>query len=91
MSGGVVSVYVDVTAAMGAKLAALAAHQSQFAIGDVEPFVREWTAEMGKQAGVPFAESYRRIVLERPAEAAAAAEAVAEGASDADEPAPGAD
>lgn len=70
--------FVDVTAAMGAKIGALAQHQSQFDIKDVEEFVRTWTAETGKKVGVEFAESYRRITLERPP----AAEAVAEGASE---------
>jgi LmbE family N-acetylglucosaminyl deacetylase len=83
MSGGPVSVYVDVTQTMEAKLTALAAHVGQFAIGDVEPFVRQWTEEMGSKVGVPFAEAYRKIMLEQPSGAAEAAEAVAEGASEA--------
>lgn len=66
MSGGTVSVCVDVTEAMDAKIAALAEHASQFAIEDVEPFVRGWTAETGKKVGVAYAESYRTITLERP-------------------------
>jgi LmbE family N-acetylglucosaminyl deacetylase len=82
MSGGAVSVCVDVTEAMDAKIAALAEHKSQFAIADVEPFVRRWTAETGNKVGVAFAESYRRITLERPSGIAEAAEAVANGASD---------
>lgn len=91
MSGGPTSVYVDVTAAMGAKIAALAEHTSQFALEDVGPFVRRWTEETGKKVGVPFAESYRRIVLESPSGAAEAAEAVAGGVSDAEESTLGAD
>lgn len=78
MSGGPVSVFVDVTEAIEAKIAALDEHKSQFAIMDVEPFVREWTAETGKKVGVAFAECYRKITLERPPGAAAAAEAVVE-------------
>ena len=74
MSGGLVSVFVDVTEAMDAKIAALAAHRSQFDITEVEPFVRGWTAETGKKAGVAFAESYRGITLERPSGAMEAAE-----------------
>ena len=65
MSGGPVSVFVDVTEAIEAKIAALDEHKSQFAIMDVEPFVREWTAETGKKVGVAFAECYRKITLER--------------------------
>jgi LmbE family N-acetylglucosaminyl deacetylase len=75
MSGGPVSVCVDVTEAMEAKITALAAHVGQFAIGDVEPFVRQWTEEMGRKVGVPFAESYHRITLEQPSGAAESAEA----------------
>ena len=82
MSGGIVSVSVDVTEAMDAKIAALAEHKSQFAITDVEPFVREWTAENGKKVGVAFAEPYRRIILERPSGTLEAAETIAEGVSD---------
>ncbi len=91
MSGGPVSAYIDVTGAMDAKIAALAAHTSQFDIKDVEPFVREWTAETGKKVGVAFAESYRKITLERPPADAAAAEALAEAVSDSEGPAFGAD
>jgi LmbE family N-acetylglucosaminyl deacetylase len=87
MSGGAVSAYFDVTEAMDAKIAALAAHMSQFAIKDVEPFVRRWTAENGKKVGVAFAESYHKITLERPSGAAAA---VTEGVSDVEESASGA-
>ncbi len=81
-SGGV---FVDVTEAMDAKIAALAEHKSQFDIKDVEEFVRKWTAETGKKFGVEYAESYRKIVLERPPDAEEAAEAVAEGASELEE------
>lgn len=76
--------FVDVTEAMDAKIAALAEHTSQFDIKDVEEFVRRWTAETGKKFGVPFAESFRKITLERPP-AAEAAEAVAAGASELEE------
>jgi LmbE family N-acetylglucosaminyl deacetylase len=82
MSGGPVSAYIDVTGTMDTKIAALAEHKSQFDIKDVEPFVREWTAETGKKVGVAFAESYRKITLERPSVAAEAGEAVAEEVSD---------
>ncbi len=76
--------FVDVTEAMDAKIGALAEHTSQFAIKDVEEFVRKWTAETGAKFGVAFAESYRKITLERPS-AEEAAEAVSEGASELEE------
>lgn len=77
--------YVDVSETMDAKIAALAAHTSQFAIADVEEFVRKWTAETGKKFGVAFAESYRKITLERPPTDEAAVKAVAGGASELEE------
>jgi LmbE family N-acetylglucosaminyl deacetylase len=79
------SVFVDVTEAMDAKIAALAAHTSQFDIKDVEPFVRRWTEETGKKFGVAFAESYRKISLERPPSAEEGAALVREGASELEE------
>jgi len=84
-------VFVDVTEAMDAKIAALAAHKSQFDIKDVEPFVRRWTEETGKKFGVAFAESYRKIVLEREPSLEEATELVAEGASELEETAVTAD
>ncbi|HLH25905.1 MAG TPA: PIG-L deacetylase family protein [Chloroflexota bacterium] len=51
--------WVDVTATLDQKLAALAEHQSQFALEQVEPFVRGWAAENGKALGVPYAEAFR--------------------------------
>lgn len=77
--------FVDVSDAIETKIAALAEHKSQFDIKDVEPFVRKWTAEVGKKFGVAFAESYRKITLDRPPDADAAAELVKEGASELEE------
>lgn len=77
--------FVDVTEAMDAKIAALAEHKSQFDIKDVEPFVRRWTEETGKKHGVAFAESYRKITLQRPPDAEAGADLVSEGASELEE------
>jgi LmbE family N-acetylglucosaminyl deacetylase len=84
-------VFVDVTDAMEAKIAALAAHKSQFDIKDVEPFVRRWTEETGKKFGVPFAESFRKITLDREPSIEEATELVAEGASELEETAVTAD
>jgi hypothetical protein len=63
----------------------LAEHKSQFDIKDVEPFVRQWTEETGKKHGVAFAESYRKIILQRPPDAETGAELVSEGASELEE------
>ena len=51
--------WVDVSSTMDRKLAALAEHKSQFAIEQVEPFVRRWAAENGKAIGVEYAEAFR--------------------------------
>ncbi len=77
--------FVDVTAAMDTKIAALAEHKSQFDIKDVEPFIRRWTEETGKKHGVAYAEVYRKIILQRPPDADAAAQIVREGASEMEE------
>ncbi len=58
--------------AMNTKIAALAEHKSQFDIKDVEGFVRERTAEIGKKHDQPYAETYRVLVLHEPRSAKAA-------------------
>jgi len=78
-------VFVDVTEAIDAKFAALAEHRSQFDIKDIEPFVRRWTEEVGKKFGVAFAESYRKIILDRPPSAEEGIELVNKGASELEE------
>jgi LmbE family N-acetylglucosaminyl deacetylase len=59
-------VVVDITEVMDLKLKALACHVSQF--GDfaaVEARVRERSAEIGREKGYPYAESFDRIVMPR--------------------------
>ncbi len=55
--------WVDITATLDRKLAALAEHRSQFTREQVEPFVRRWAAETGRAAGVPYAEAFRVLHL----------------------------
>jgi LmbE family N-acetylglucosaminyl deacetylase len=58
--------WVDIAATLEVKCAALRAHASQVGPGDwVDKLLREWAARAGKRAGIPFAESYRRMVLWR--------------------------
>ncbi len=64
--------------AMNAKLAALGEHTSQFKLSDVEPFVRERTAEASAKYGVPYVETYRRLILREPRSAKEQAEVNAE-------------
>jgi LmbE family N-acetylglucosaminyl deacetylase len=58
--------WVDITETIDAKIEALRQHVSQFP-GDWDPgeMVRGWAVENGEQAGIPYAEAYRRIVLVR--------------------------
>jgi LmbE family N-acetylglucosaminyl deacetylase len=51
--------YIDITATMDRKLAALAEHRSQFRLDEVEPFVREWGAQLGAAIGVRYAEAFK--------------------------------
>jgi LmbE family N-acetylglucosaminyl deacetylase len=57
--------WIDITATIEAKAAAIACHESQVA----EPgewlrgAVRQQAEEEGRQAGIPFAEAFRRLVL----------------------------
>lgn len=56
--------FVDISGVMDQKLAALRAHASQFGPDD-ESFIDRFLAEEGKRAGVPYAESFRIIYLDR--------------------------
>jgi len=50
--------FVDISATMDRKIAALLCHRSQ--VGpEAEQWVRQWDAEAGKAAGFPYAESFR--------------------------------
>ena len=59
---------IDITATMETKMKALLVHRSQLG-PDAEEFVRDWNRRTGKSAGYRFGESYRVILLERPAAA----------------------
>lgn len=58
------SIYVDTSAYIDRKIAALLCHSSQ--VGpDAEGWLREMDAEAGKQAGCAYAESYRVMRFQR--------------------------
>jgi LmbE family N-acetylglucosaminyl deacetylase len=58
--------FVDITATMERKLAALRCHASQFKdFADVEARVRERAADLGKPHGMTYAEAFRLIELPR--------------------------
>ena len=57
--------WVDVSATLDRKLAALRAHESQIHEPErLEKWIREWTAEEGQQVGVAAAEGLRTIVID---------------------------
>jgi LmbE family N-acetylglucosaminyl deacetylase len=58
--------WVDITGTIELKIEALRQHASQFPDGwDPGELLRKWAAEDGAKAGVPYAESFRRVVLVR--------------------------
>jgi LmbE family N-acetylglucosaminyl deacetylase len=59
------SAWVDVTATLDRKLDALRAHPSQIRRPErLEPRIREWARDEGRQIGVEAAEAFRVIVIE---------------------------
>jgi LmbE family N-acetylglucosaminyl deacetylase len=56
--------WVDISASMDKKIAALKKHVSQVGEWDeMEKVVREWAAEAGQEHGVDYAESYKVMIL----------------------------
>ena len=79
------NVWVDITATLDRKLAALAEHRSQ--IHDparLEEWIRKWAAEEGEPIGVAAAEALRLIVIDEDEDEDAAASEVVSGAAAAD-------
>jgi LmbE family N-acetylglucosaminyl deacetylase len=56
-------VWVDISTTIDTKVAALRQHKSQLGEWDVNQAMREWAASSGKEQGLAFAESFRRMVL----------------------------
>ena len=58
--------YVDITATVDRKVAALRCHQSQVGdrLGEVEKWIREWSGEQGKEVGVANAEGFHLVVID---------------------------
>jgi LmbE family N-acetylglucosaminyl deacetylase len=59
---------VDISDTMATKIKALLLHRSQLG-PEAEEFVKDWNRRTGKAAGYKFGESYRVIMLDRPAAA----------------------
>ncbi|HXF64722.1 MAG TPA: PIG-L deacetylase family protein [Caldilineaceae bacterium] len=59
-----VTTHVDISSAIERKIEALRCHKSQLDVGDGQ-WIREWAGEVGKAAGLPYAEAFRVITLIR--------------------------
>ena len=57
--------WVDITVSIEQKVAALKKHASQLGDWDPEKMIREWAADEGKDKGMPYAESYKVMILEQ--------------------------
>ena len=65
-SGTQPNTWVDISSTLDLKIEALRKHASQFPDGwDPADMLREWAAESGREAGIPYAETFKRIVLVR--------------------------
>jgi LmbE family N-acetylglucosaminyl deacetylase len=62
------NLWVDVSDTIEQKIAALKEHASQLGDRDPTDRIKEWAAEMGKEKGLAYAESYQVINLVRPEE-----------------------
>ena len=60
------NVWVDITATIGQKIAALKKHASQMGDWDPTERIEGWNAEVGKEKGLEYAESFRVITLVQP-------------------------
>ena len=65
-TGEETNAWIDISGTIDLKVEALRQHTSQFPDGwDPGEMLYEWAAESGKEAGMPYSESYRRFVFVR--------------------------
>ena len=57
--------WVDISETLATKIEALKKHVSQIDTHDVDEWMHEWAAEEGKEKGIPAAEAYRVMILQR--------------------------
>jgi LmbE family N-acetylglucosaminyl deacetylase len=57
------NVWVDVTGTIDKKIEALKRHASQLGDWDPTEMIKEWSAEVGEERGISYAESYRVITF----------------------------
>jgi LmbE family N-acetylglucosaminyl deacetylase len=60
------NVWVDISSTLDKKIEALRQHKSQMGDWDPADMIRQWAAETGKEKGLAYAESFRRMTLEPP-------------------------
>ncbi len=60
------NIWVDVTGTIDQKIAALKQHSSQMGDWDPTDRIKGWNAEVGKEKGLAFAESFRVFTLVQP-------------------------
>lgn len=58
--------WIDITATIERKIAALRQHASQMGDWDPTEMIKAWNAETGREKGIPYAEAFRVITLEQP-------------------------
>lgn len=59
------NLFVDISQVIDVKVEALNQHKpSQFGEWDPGPMIKEWASETGKMVGYPYAERFRRLVLQ---------------------------
>lgn len=61
--GATAQVYINISAVMDLKIAALKKHVSQMGTWDPEPMLRQWAGELAKGKEMEYAEGYRVITL----------------------------
>jgi LmbE family N-acetylglucosaminyl deacetylase len=57
--------WVDISASIETKIAALKEHISQLGDWDPEKMIREWAENEGKEKGLAYAESYKVMILQQ--------------------------
>ena len=62
------NVWVDITHTIGQKIAALKLHASQMGEWDPTERIKGWSAEIGKEVGLAYAEKFRVFTLRDPDE-----------------------
>lgn len=57
------NIWIDITSTIETKIKALQQHRSQIDPQEIEGMMKQWAAADGKAVGVPYAESYLKMVI----------------------------